>query len=81
MKTSLRGWHGTWVYYENHEPSLPPFAGRLPEFQGSWSEEATPLELPHVATSTNKVNLVKERNLTGVCVTAHWLSLRVVPLN
>jgi hypothetical protein len=24
MKTSLQGWHGTWFYYENHEPSLPP---------------------------------------------------------
>jgi hypothetical protein len=32
MKTSLRGWHGTWFYCENHEPSLPPFVGRLPEF-------------------------------------------------
>jgi hypothetical protein len=23
LKTSLRGWHRTWFYYENHEPSLP----------------------------------------------------------
>jgi hypothetical protein len=38
MKMSLCGWHGTWFYYENHEPSLPPFVGRLPEFQGTWSE-------------------------------------------
>jgi hypothetical protein len=44
MKTSLWGWHGTWFYCENHEPSHPPFVGRLPEFQGSWSEEPTPLE-------------------------------------
>jgi hypothetical protein len=21
MKASLRGWHGTWFYYENHEPT------------------------------------------------------------
>jgi hypothetical protein len=39
MKTSLRAWHRTWFYCENHEPSLPPFVGQLPEFQGSWSEE------------------------------------------
>jgi hypothetical protein len=32
MKTSRRGWHGTWFYYESHEPSLPPFVGRLLEF-------------------------------------------------
>jgi hypothetical protein len=24
LKNSLRGWHRTWFYYENHEPSLPP---------------------------------------------------------
>jgi hypothetical protein len=27
MKTSLRGWHRTRFYYENHQPSLPPFVG------------------------------------------------------
>jgi hypothetical protein len=32
MKTSLRGWHGMWLYCENHEPSLPHFVSRLPEF-------------------------------------------------
>jgi hypothetical protein len=50
IKTSLRGWHRTWFYCENHEPSLPPFVGRLLKFQGSWSEEPTPLELPHVCS-------------------------------
>jgi hypothetical protein len=32
MKTSLRGWHGTWFYCENHEPSLSPFVAWLLEF-------------------------------------------------
>jgi hypothetical protein len=32
MKTSLKGWHKSWFYCENYEPSLPPFIGRLPEF-------------------------------------------------
>jgi hypothetical protein len=27
LKNSLQGWHGTWFYYENHEPSLPSFIG------------------------------------------------------
>jgi hypothetical protein len=80
MKTSLRGWYGTWFYYENHEPSLSPFIGRLPKFLGSWSEEPTPLELPHVLALTKKINLWKERGLTRVCVAAHWLARRVVPL-
>jgi hypothetical protein len=80
MKTYLRGWHITWFYYEKHEPSLPPFVGRLSEFQGSWSEEPTPLDLPHVMALTNKMNLLKVRGLTRVCVAAHWLARRVIPL-
>jgi hypothetical protein len=63
LKTSPRGWHGTWFYCENHEPSLPLFIGRLPEFQGTWSEEPTPLKLPQVAALTNKINLLKEKRL------------------
>jgi hypothetical protein len=27
MKTSLCGWHMTWFYCDNHEPSLTPFVG------------------------------------------------------
>jgi hypothetical protein len=80
LKTSLRGWHGTWFYCENHEPSLPPFVCQLPEFKGTWSEEPTPLKLPQVATLTNKVNLLTEKGLTGVCVATHWLAHRVQPL-
>jgi hypothetical protein len=29
---------------------------------------------------TNKINLLKEHVLTGVCVATHWLARRVVPL-
>jgi hypothetical protein len=80
MKTSLQRWHMTWFYCENHESSLPSFVGRLPEFQGSWSEEPTPLELPHVAALTNKINLLKERGPTRVYMATHWLARRVIPL-
>jgi hypothetical protein len=80
LKTSLRGWHDTWFYCENHEPSLPLFVGWLPEFQGTWSKELTPLEFPQVAALTNKVNSLKEKVLIGVCVAAHWLARRVQPL-
>jgi hypothetical protein len=80
LKTSPRGWHGTWFYCENHEPSLPLFIGRLPEFQGTWSEEPTPLKLPQVAALTNKINLLKEKGLTRVYVATHWLTRRVKPL-
>jgi hypothetical protein len=33
-----------------------------------------------VAALTNKINLLKEKNLTGMCVAAHWLAHRVQPL-
>jgi hypothetical protein len=80
LKHSLRGWHGTWFYFENHEPSLPSFVGQLPEFHGTWSEEPTPLEAPEVAALIDKVNLLKEKGLTSVCAAAHWLARRVQPL-
>jgi hypothetical protein len=31
-------------------------------------------------TLTNKINFLKERGLTGVCVATHWLAYRVIPL-
>jgi hypothetical protein len=69
-----------WFYYENHEPSLPSFVGQIFEFYGTWSEEPTPLEVPQVAALINKVNLLKEKGLLGVCAAAHWLARRVQPL-
>jgi hypothetical protein len=60
MKMYPQGWHRTWLYCENHEPSLPPFVGRLPEFQGTWSEEPNPIDLPQVAALTNKIKYLKE---------------------
>jgi hypothetical protein len=53
---------------------VSPFVGRLLEFQGTWSKEPTSLELPQVVAPTNKINVLKERNLTGVCVAIHWLA-------
>jgi hypothetical protein len=80
MKSSLWGWHKTWFYYENHEPSLPSFVGRLPEYQGSWNEEPTPAELPLVVALSNRVNDLKVCNQKGVCVAANRLACGVMPL-
>jgi hypothetical protein len=71
MKISLKGSHKSCFYCENHEPSLPPFIGRLFEFSGTWSKEPTPVELPIIANLGNRVNNLKSRSLTGVCVAAH----------
>jgi hypothetical protein len=35
LKNLLWGWQGMWLYYENHEPSLPSYVGQLPKFQGT----------------------------------------------
>jgi hypothetical protein len=80
MKTTLKGWHKSWFYYENHEPSPPPFVGRLPEFNKIWSEEPTTVKLPVVATLANRVNDLKRHGLTGVCVAANWLAHWLTPL-
>jgi hypothetical protein len=39
-----------------------------------WSEESTPQEFPQVVALVNKVNLLKEQDLTGVGIAAHWLA-------
>jgi hypothetical protein len=66
MKTSIKGCHKSWFYWEDHDPKLPYFVGRLLEFNGTWSEESTPTEVPIVATLANRVNDLKRRGLTGV---------------
>jgi hypothetical protein len=35
---------------------------------------------PLVTALTHKINLLNEKDLPGVCVTAHWLAGRVLPL-
>jgi hypothetical protein len=80
MKTSLKGWHKSWFYCENHEPSLPSFVGRLPKYNGNWVEEPTLVELPIITALANRVSDLKRRDLTGVCVAANCLAHRVTPL-
>jgi hypothetical protein len=74
------GWYNTWFYCENHEPDLPAFEGRLPKCQGTWLEEPIPSELALVVALTNKVNALKEHDLTGVYVATHWLAHRIILL-
>jgi hypothetical protein len=80
MMTSLKGWYKSWFYCENHEPSLQPFIGRLPEYQKSWVEEPTIAELPIVASLAHRVSDLKRRGLINVCVVANWLARQVMPL-
>jgi hypothetical protein len=80
MMTSLKGWYKSWFYCENHEPSLQPFIGRLPEYQKSWVEEPTIAKLPIVASLARRVSDLKRRGLINVCVVANWLARQVMPL-
>jgi hypothetical protein len=80
MKTSLKGWHKSWSYCRNHEPSLPSFVDQLPEYNDTGLKEPTSVELPIIAALTNRVNDLKRCGLTGVCVAANWLAHRVMPL-
>jgi hypothetical protein len=80
MKTSLKGWHKSWFYYENHEPSLPSFISRVPEYNRSWLEEPTIAKLPIIASLANRVSDLKRSGLIDVCVAGNWLARRVTPL-
>jgi hypothetical protein len=61
----MKGWHTQWFYYKNHEPSLPPFIGRLLGFEGSWTEELI---------AAKKVSKLKRLGLTRVNVATNWLA-------
>jgi hypothetical protein len=47
------------------------------EFHGTWSEEPTPLEAPQVSALIDKINFLKDKGLTSMCVATHWLAHRV----
>jgi hypothetical protein len=68
LKTSLKGWHKQWFYYENHEPSLPPFIGQLLEHNATWVEEPMDSEMPIISTLASQVSELKGLSLTGVDV-------------
>jgi hypothetical protein len=68
MTTFLKGWHKSWFYCENHEPSLPPFVGNLPEYDGTWVEELTASEMSLVSALAGRINEIKDLDLTGVSV-------------
>jgi hypothetical protein len=59
LKTSLKGWHTQWFYCENHEPSIPPFVGQFPEFEGSCTIEPAAAKMPEVLTLAKKVSKLK----------------------
>jgi hypothetical protein len=61
------------VYWENHEPNLPLFVGRLPEYNTTWVEESTASKIPLVTALANRVSELKELSLTKVSVAANWL--------
>jgi hypothetical protein len=80
LKISLKGWHKQRFYWENHEPSLPPFVDRLPEYDATWVEKPTDSELPIVSALSSRVSELKGLGLTRVGVAANWLARRVTPL-
>jgi hypothetical protein len=68
LKTSLKSWHKQWFYCENHEPSLPPFVGRLPKYDATWVEEPTCIEMLIVSALPSRANELKGLSLTRVGV-------------
>jgi hypothetical protein len=80
LKTSLKGWRQQWFYCENHELSLPPFAGRLPKYDATWIEEPVEAEMPTVKVLASWVSELQGLNLIGVHVVNNWLAHRVAPV-
>jgi hypothetical protein len=71
LKVSLEGWHKQWFYCKNHEPDLPPFVGRLPEYDATWVKELVDSEMAIVTALANSVSELKGLGLTRVSVATH----------
>jgi hypothetical protein len=80
LKSSLKGWHRQWFYCKNHEPSLPPFVGWLPEYDTTWVDEPMYSEMLIISALSSRVSELKVFGLIGVCVATNWLACRVIPL-
>jgi len=80
LKSSLKGWHPQWFYVANHEPSLPPFHGSSSPSMDTWKAEPSDAKINDVLELTKKIKHLSLLGLTGVGVTASWLSRRVIPL-
>jgi hypothetical protein len=74
LNSSLKGWHMQWFFCKNHEPSVPPFIGRLPEYIGSWIEDTKDVEMPIVKALANRVSELKRLTLTIASVVTNWLA-------
>jgi hypothetical protein len=66
LKSSLKGWHKQWFYWENHQPILLPFIDHLPEYNGTWVEEPIEFEMPLVIALASRVSELKGHGLTEV---------------
>jgi hypothetical protein len=54
--------------------------GYLPEYNGTWIEEPTPIELHIIAALANQINDLKRHGLTDLYAAANWLARWVTPL-
>jgi hypothetical protein len=80
LKTSLKGWHMQWFYCKNHELSLSPFVGRLPENDKTWIEEPLDAKMLVVKSLANRISESKQVGLTIVGVVTNYLAHQVIPL-
>jgi hypothetical protein len=60
LKSSLKGCHKQSFYCKTHEPNLPPFVGRLPEYDATWVEEPTDSKMAIVSALASRVNELKK---------------------
>jgi hypothetical protein len=80
LKSSLKSFHKQWFYCENHEPSLPPFVSRLPEYDATWVEVSVQSEMAIVTALASQVSELKGLILTRVGMAANWLVCQVTLL-
>ena len=78
---SNQGWHGEWFYIRNlAEASFPPFTGRRPKRQESWSWGPASRQKKKVEIIEVELQKLMRHGLDGVRVFHTLFRCRVAPL-
>lgn len=77
---SFSDWKERWFYIDDHEPSLPKVTGYPPRYNSRWLNQPIDSERDQVDELLARIDVLKEKGLTGAVVAASFLKRRVQPL-
>ena len=80
LKTSLKGWRGSWFYINNADPQLPAFEDAVPRATGSWKSKLSAAEVETIRPHLEAIRRLRDQGLTGTMVFGVAMRRRIMPL-